>query len=251
MVRLTLLFWMAWGLMVEVSAQMASPVGTWVLTSHVVQWVPDGGDEVDEIDSNVLNATYVAVLHFDAAGCFHLQQGANTWYGSWKLKRHNRKLKLKFAGGGGYTKLHYEPLDFNKSLTLLEHIPQLYQNLHLQSEGGISYYERLIDEANAIQPQQYVGKWRVTHRQLGKKKEAIQLAWRYEIRTDTSKSEGISKKWVTDNPKLKNNDSAILAQRWHPYRAQYYLEKGPDGQPILTGYVGKKIEILFLEKIEP
>lgn len=250
-VQLSLFFWMAWGLMAMAHAQMASPVGTWVLKSHVVEWAPPGSAIEDEVDSNVLNGSYVAVIHFDAAGCFFWQQGADTWYGSWKLKRHNRKLKLKFIGGGVYILVDSEPLDFNQPLDLTEEIPILYQNIQLRNQFGISSYERLISPADSIHPQHYIGKWRVTHRQLGKKKDAIQLDWWYEIRTDSSTTDGISTKWVTDNPKLKNNDSAILAQRWHPNRAEYYLEKGPNGQPILTAYVGKKVEILFLEKIEP
>jgi hypothetical protein len=234
----------------QLIAQLASPVGTWVLKAHVVTpWLAEL-NEPAESDTDVHRPDYQVQLQFDAAGSFIQKLPSEERHGHWKLKSGHRKLVLKFNDGSKYRYLDTEPIDFMSTLQVAEALPALYQGLSVAFGMGESHYERLGAQTDTLDLLQYLGKWEVNERQLGKKKQPFSPPWWYEISIDSSSDQQqVKKRWETDVPQLKNSDAAILKQRWHPYVAKYYLLKGADGQLMQTGYFGKKVEVLYLEQI--
>ena len=229
-------------------SQFQNPIGKWMLTEHIVS------DKYDSINgcytiNNVYNNEFEVFIVFDSCGGYYQQISDSIIYGSWKLTKNDRTLKVKLFDGEGFSIVGKTRLDFNKPLWLSENFTQLYDNKHDKSWGGESKYVRVKEDAQLIDTSQLIGEWKIAYTQNGKHKEEYDGNWYFEFLMDTSSANikymGL---WKVYGAKL--SDDILITEKWYPYAINYYIEQVDNNTFVFSGIKGKKLELIFMERIK-
>jgi len=120
------------------------------------------------------------------------------------------------------------------------------------NDWGESKYVRLKDKNNSIDTSLLVGNWIISHIDNGRKKEAYNGSWSFEIKLNKTGNYKIF--W--GSPRIETyGDGIYYQEKWNPYyyklfkqRANWYIERIEPNTLILKAIRNNKIEIIYAER---
>lgn len=229
-------------------SQFQHPIGKWKLVEHWVFEKNNPTFENLEKELNVFKNEFEAFIVFDSSGKYYYQKDDSILHGSWKLKRNNRKLIIKMNDGSKHVQSAKTPLNFHYPIILYETHTELYKSQNNNFLGGESIYVRVIPESNSLDSNLLLGKWNVSFIQSGRKMKEYNGHWHYEFKKEAY-DQKIFGKWILSDPELIS-DEVINTEEWNPLSVNYFVEQTKSNKFILIGVRNKKIEFLYLDKIE-
>ncbi len=228
-------------------SQVQSPIGKWVLTEHIVSDIYDSINEYST-EKNVFNNEFEAFIIFDSCGNYYQQISDSAMYGKWKLSKGDRKLKVKIYNGPSHILKSISCFNFNKPLLFLESFSQYNHNIEYTTWGGVSKYVRVNSVIDHIDTNILLGKWEITHMQRGKHKQEYKSNWFFECKIDTiSETHKYIGNWSVFGEEI--SDEIANREKWYPTQSKYYIEQVKNNTFVFVGIVGKKIELIYLERI--